>query len=274
MADSTSEFWRKLAAEFRAINRSETSYTWALFGTDLEMQVNFEDSDIGRSTKAQFEALCTDAGLKLKSDAVNPWSIWLAALKHESPNDLPGEGSAWRNGVLCKSQTGRINNPCLASANLCHVLQAGARRLEQQTIQAEFARQIDDFTKRNEQTEIEFEAQKRLAIEQKVEELRLKARSGLPTSELPQREPPKQEPFRHESEDAPFPRRAAWFRERLNERGWDHNTLEQHNGPDHKTNLKILAGRKVIPKVLTKVVMGLNSHRDAPRIKYSSIPTD
>ena len=69
-----------------------------------------------------------------------------------------------------------------------------------------------------------------------------------------------------------FLKRAAWFQERLDDREWDHNTLEQHNGPDHKTNLKILAGRRVTTKVLARLIVGLNAHRTAPKVKYSDIP--
>lgn len=47
-----------------------------------------------------------------------------------------------------------------------------------------------------------------------------------------------------------FPNRAAWLQRKLADRQWDHNTLEGHNGPDHKTTLKVLAGKKVIGKVL------------------------
>jgi hypothetical protein len=74
------------------------------------------------------------------------------------------------------------------------------------------------------------------------------------------------------SDGPKFPQRAAWLTERLRERGWDHNTLEKFNGPDHKTTLKVLAGEKTIRKVIGKIVSGLNSHRSARRVSVDEIP--
>jgi hypothetical protein len=71
---------------------------------------------------------------------------------------------------------------------------------------------------------------------------------------------------------AVFPQRAAWLSARLQERGWDHNNLENARGPDHKSTQKLLRGEKVTPKVLRKTVSGLNFHAQAPKVTFKDIP--
>jgi hypothetical protein len=57
---------------------------------------------------------------------------------------------------------------------------------------------------------------------------------------------------------ADFPGRAEWARVKLRERGWDHNDPHRHSGPDRKTMLKILAGRRVKEETLDNLVTSLN----------------
>ena len=71
---------------------------------------------------------------------------------------------------------------------------------------------------------------------------------------------------------ARFPDRAAWLRQRLTERGWDHNRLPQHGGPDRKTVLKILDGGEVNPDVLEKLAKSLSFSTKAPKVTILDIP--
>jgi hypothetical protein len=63
------------------------------------------------------------------------------------------------------------------------------------------------------------------------------------------------------AEEPPFPHRAAWLKDRLRERGWDHNDPWRHSGPDRKTVLKILAGKQVRADMLEKLAIALSSKR-------------
>ncbi|HWE49201.1 MAG TPA: hypothetical protein VG273_05410 [Bryobacteraceae bacterium] len=69
-------------------------------------------------------------------------------------------------------------------------------------------------------------------------------------------------------------KRAAWLKERLHERGWDHNTPEKFNGPEHRTVQRILNGEPVGPSSLRKLVTALNSYHNAKRVMFSEIPND
>ena len=70
-----------------------------------------------------------------------------------------------------------------------------------------------------------------------------------------------------------FPNRAAWLRQRLTERGWDHNRLPRHGGPHRKTVLKILAGGEVNPDVLEKLAKSLSFSTKVPKVTVLDIPT-
>jgi len=61
-----------------------------------------------------------------------------------------------------------------------------------------------------------------------------------------------------------FPKRAEWLRERLAERGWDHNDPPKRRGPDRKTVLKILNGGDVRGSVLESLAQSLSE-------KYASV---
>jgi hypothetical protein len=69
-----------------------------------------------------------------------------------------------------------------------------------------------------------------------------------------------------------FPRRAAWLKERLKERGWDHNDPIRHNGPDRKTVLKILHSDGVREDVLEKLALALNCKTS--KVSLADIPSD
>jgi hypothetical protein len=69
-----------------------------------------------------------------------------------------------------------------------------------------------------------------------------------------------------------FPRRAAWLKQRLKERGWDHNDPIRFNGPDRKTIQKILRGAKVREEVLEKLANALNSKTS--KVLLLDIPSD
>jgi len=227
MADFHSEFWRKLAAEFRSVSCFGMSITWTTFSDTGKSEIGFHSdvSDRGRSVKAQFDAICTEAGLRLKADSDNPILLWLDVLKQDSPNDMPGEGhNQGPDGALHKTITGRINNPCLASANLCSTIQMHAKKAE-------------------------------AASQQKTVKLN----------------PPKDEKHSHEIQ---FPRRAAFLQDCLTERNWDRNTLEAHNGPDHKTTKRILDGKKVHERSLRKLAIALSTHPKAKQVRFRDIPTD
>jgi hypothetical protein len=81
------------------------------------------------------------------------------------------------------------------------------------------------------------------------------------------------EPKPSRKRDAQFPNRAIWLRERLAERGWDHNDLPRHGGPDRKTALKILAGGEVRPDVLDKLAKALSFSKKVPKVTILDIPT-
>ena len=69
-----------------------------------------------------------------------------------------------------------------------------------------------------------------------------------------------------------FPKRAAWVKQRLKERGWDHNEPTRHSGPDRKTMLKILNGEKVREEILEKLSSALSKRGTI--IKPEDIPSD
>ena len=87
-----------------------------------------------------------------------------------------------------------------------------------------------------------------------------------PTSSITDPRPPAPsvEPKPRRRHDAQFPNRATWLRERLAERGWDHNDLPRHGGPDRKTAFKILAGGEVRPDVLDKLAKALSFIKKFP----------
>jgi hypothetical protein len=72
---------------------------------------------------------------------------------------------------------------------------------------------------------------------------------------------------------AQFPYRAAWLHQRLVERGWDHNDLPKHGGPDRKTVLKVLARGEVNPDVLEKLAKSLSFSKKAAKVTVLDIPT-
>jgi hypothetical protein len=72
-----------------------------------------------------------------------------------------------------------------------------------------------------------------------------------------------------------FPQRASWTRNRLRERGWDHNDPQRHSGPDRKTMQKILAAEAVKEESLEKLVISLNRKKiNGVEIKLLEVPTD
>jgi len=81
------------------------------------------------------------------------------------------------------------------------------------------------------------------------------------------------EPKPSRKHDAQFPNRAIWLQQRLTERGWDHNDLPRHRGPDRKTALKILQGGEVRPDVLDKLAKALSFSAKAPKVTILDIPT-
>jgi hypothetical protein len=368
MADSNSEFWRKLAGRFRAINCSEISLTWTSFPDtgQLELGLHSEHSTLGRSAKVQLEALCTDAGLKLKADSENPIFFWFNILIHESPNDLPGEGEAPLYGTVRKYATGHINNPCLASANLCSAPQMRAKKVEQDAAKAERGR-LQELLNNNlaEESEplsnlraigLDIDISEESASTIWAELLIIDGRAGQgfyppdgasglilqhlydayhaiagstvgpntsnefldtkipamvyafkvwrqwnpnadevmyrrflrgPATEwkgkrIRMKSTQKQtgplqdihSPKRRSRGEGQFPRRAAWLRERLKERGWDHNHIYPHGGPDRKTVLQILAGENVRATTLEKLIAALNNKRIGPAINLTDIPSD
>jgi hypothetical protein len=63
---------------------------------------------------------------------------------------------------------------------------------------------------------------------------------------------------KRKQQTAKFPQRAAWLRQRLAEREWDHNDPPKHRGPDRKTVLKILDGGDVRESVLESLAESLS----------------
>jgi hypothetical protein len=86
----------------------------------------------------------------------------------------------------------------------------------------------------------------------------------------------KQQSRSAESDDpSMFPKRASWVKERLRERGWDHNDPHRFSGPDRKTMLKILEGMAVKEDTLDKLVTSLNRKKlDGLTITLLQVPTD
>jgi hypothetical protein len=68
-----------------------------------------------------------------------------------------------------------------------------------------------------------------------------------------------------------FPKRAAWLKERLRERGWNEHDLQRANGPEHRTGKKILAGSAVQDHVLSRVVIALQSKMSYKGFKLQPI---
>jgi hypothetical protein len=64
---------------------------------------------------------------------------------------------------------------------------------------------------------------------------------------------------------ARYPRRAAWLRDRLEERGWGSHDLEAEGGPNHETTYRILQGAWVQNRSLQKLARTL-------KIKVNEIP--
>jgi len=75
-------------------------------------------------------------------------------------------------------------------------------------------------------------------------------------------------------DESTFPKRAAWLRERLDEREWSKHDLNAQRGPDHKTIQKILNGKQVQGLVIERTVRALNKHPRAARVAISSVPND
>ena len=63
----------------------------------------------------------------------------------------------------------------------------------------------------------------------------------------------------------PFPKRAAWLRHELEERGWGTTQFLNHNGPNEATTRRMLGGLSVRPATLRTVA-------DALRVDLSVIP--
>ena len=71
-----------------------------------------------------------------------------------------------------------------------------------------------------------------------------------------------------------FPNRAAWVRDRLKERDWDWNDPNRFGGPDRKTVQKLLAGKYVQIRALTKLVVALNRKKKGDAIRILDVPND
>jgi hypothetical protein len=70
-----------------------------------------------------------------------------------------------------------------------------------------------------------------------------------------------------------FPNRAAWIRQRLDERDWSQSEIATYKGgPDRKTIRRILNGEPVSTGTLQKVAIALSKHSGLPKVLVSDIP--
>jgi hypothetical protein len=69
-------------------------------------------------------------------------------------------------------------------------------------------------------------------------------------------------------------RRAAWVKDRLIERKWDHNRPQEFGGPDRKTMKKLLAGLPVHDGTLDKLIVALNKLPRGKTLAPADIPND
>jgi DNA-binding XRE family transcriptional regulator len=134
MADS--DFWRELAEKFRTLDPSAClRFQWVICPEDKSCEVNVVGTgDACRTIKTQFEALATRAGKKLDkgTDTLTGLARWLDEIRMTRPNERPYEGIRQRtDGTEVRLFGGTIMGVCVASADLCNVLEVAALESEQ-----------------------------------------------------------------------------------------------------------------------------------------------
>ena len=71
-----------------------------------------------------------------------------------------------------------------------------------------------------------------------------------------------------------YPQRAAWFKDRLDERKWTLHKLEKKGGPEHRTSQRVLDGKEVQDRVLESITRGLSVDKRFPPVKPEDIRND
>jgi DNA-binding transcriptional regulator YiaG len=113
-----SEFWKNLAAQFRALNCHGIRLTWSVSETGASEFASHLDADRGvtvHAVLAALQALFAEVGLKVDPRSDNPINSWCIALSKQLPDDARA-----------------IEDPGVSSAVLCSRLQMEAMRDEQQ----------------------------------------------------------------------------------------------------------------------------------------------
>ena len=262
--------WAGLATEFELLNKLGTlSLEWQrTYGARSVLNGKIlHDFVSGRTLYLKFKLLAQQAGLALGSSAEDPLDRWVSQLIERDvandpqrqrdpigPESTPG-GEVWH-------QTGRLNDVCSASVDRCLELQLAlvsrssstTRLSEPEPVQINASTKQPDF-----RAEVGAARSTVEVVAQNV--------SGTDDQKL-------DESDKHDAGPT-FPRRAAWLRERLKERGWDRNNLYPMGGPDRKTVQKLLDGKYVRAEVFARLIAALNHQKvKGVTVGLTDIPSD